>query len=56
MIGSSVAARRAGQTPNTTPTTAENTNDAMIAEGEIKDAATLAALWLLRLRGVAPWA
>lgn len=30
--------------------------DAMIAAGEITDAATLAALHLLRLRGVAPWA
>lgn len=30
--------------------------DAMIAAGEIADAATLAALQLLRLRGVRPWA
>jgi len=30
--------------------------DAMIAAGEITDAATLAALHLLRLRGVGPWA
>ena len=30
--------------------------DAMIEAGEMKDAATLAALHLLRLKGIAPWA